>query len=158
MEKFNLDIVSRTLTITAKFAEKMNNTESDEYQLVLRYQHDLPGLRIVKRTHKTPTSYTTKSGDKTSRNQYKNLTYDRMEKFMSALPQKEGYLREYHTVKNMATAILPNGYPLVRKWFEAQFPMYRKNPLFYLNNTPMVVSGSEFLDKETAAAPAAQVA
>ncbi len=153
MEKYSFDIITKTLTITAKFAEKMGNPDSDEYNRVLQFQKDFPGLRIVKRTHKTPTSYTTKSGEKTSHNQYKNLTYDRMEKFMSALPQKEGYLREYHIVKNMAAVILPNGYPLVRKWFEAQFPMYRKNPLFYLNNTPNLVKASEVIheaEKEAA--------
>ncbi len=155
MEKFNLDIVSRTLTITAKFAEKMNNTESDEYQLVLRYQHDLPGLRIVKRTHKTPTSYNNKNGSKTKCNQFKNLTYERMEKFIKALPENTEYLREFQTVKDTASIMLSNGYPLVRKWFEKQFPQYCKNPLFYLDNAPDLVKASEVIqeaEKEAASA------
>ena len=151
MEKFSFDVVSQTLTITAKFAKMMNDTKSDEYKLVQRFRKDFPNLTIAKKTHKSATSYTTKSGEKFNCNQFKNLTYDRMEKFISALPKNEGYLREYLFVKNFASAIQHNGYALVRKWFVAQFPEFRKNPLFYLYNTPELVSGFAFLEEETAA-------
>ena len=151
MEKFSFDVVSQTLTITAKFDKMMNDTKSDEYKLVQRFRKDFPNLTIAKKTHKSATSYTTKSGEKFNCNQFKNLTYDRMEKFISALPKNEGYLREYLFVKNYASAIQHNGYTLVRKWFVAQFPEFRKNPLFYLYNTPELVSGFAFLEEETAA-------
>ena len=151
MEKFSFDVVSQTLTITAKFDKMMNDTKSDEYKLVQRFRKDFPNLTIAKKTHKSATSYTTKSGEKFNCNQFKNLTYDRMEKFISALPKNEGYLREYLFVKNFASAIQHNGYALVRKWFVAQFPECRKNPLFYLYNTPELVSGFAFLEEETAA-------
>ena len=151
MEKFSFDVVSQTLTITAKFDKMMNDTKSDEYKLVQRFRKDFPNLTIAKKTHKSATSYTTKSGEKFNCNQFKNLTYDRMEKFISALPKNEGYLREYLFVKNFASAIQHNGYALVRKWFVAQFPEFRKNPLFYLYNTPELVSGFAFLEEATAA-------
>lgn len=151
MEKFSFDVVSQTLTITAKFDKMMNDTKSDEYKLVQRFRKDFPNLTIAKKTHKSATSYTTKSGEKLNCNQFKNLTYDRMEKFISALPKNEGYLREYLFVKNFASAIQHNGYALVRKWFVAQFPEFRKNPLFYLYNSPELVSGAAFLEEETAA-------
>ena len=151
MEKFSFDVVSQTLTITAKFDKMMNDTKSDEYKLVQRFRKDFPNLTIAKKTHKSATSYPTKSGEKFNCNQFKNLTYDRMEKFISALPKNEGYLREYLFVKNFASAIQHNGYALVRKWFVAQFPEFRKKPLFYLYNTPELVSGAAFLEEETAA-------
>ena len=151
MEKFSFDVVSQTLTITAKFDKMMNDTKSDEYKLVQRFRKDFPNLTIAKKTHKSATSYTTKSGEKFNCNQFKNLTYDRMEKFIKALPKSESYLREYLFVKNYASAIQHNGYTLVRKWFVAQFPEFRKNPLFYLYNTPELVSGFAFLEEETAA-------
>ena len=151
MEKFVFDVISQTLTITAKFAKMMNDPQSDEYKLVQQFRKDFPNLTIAKKTHKSATSYTTKSGEKFNCNQFKNLTYDRMEKFISALPKSEGYLREYLFVKNFASAIQTNGYTLVRKWFVAQFPEFRKNPLFYLNHSPALVSGAAFLDEETAA-------
>ena len=151
MEKFVFDVVSQTLTITAKFAKMMNDTTSDEYKLVQRFRKDFPNLAIVRKTHKSATSYTTKSGEKFNCNQFKNLSYDRMEKFISALPKSEGYLREYLFVKNFASAIQTNGYTLVRKWFVAQFPEFRKNPLFYLSHSPELVSGATFLEEETSA-------
>lgn len=151
MEKFVFDVVSQTLTITAKFAKMMNDPQSDEYKLVQQFRKDFPNLTITKKTHKSATHYTTKSGEKFNCNQFKNLTYDRMEKFIKALPKSEGYLREYTFVKDFASAIQTNGYTLVRKWFVAQFPEFRKNPLFYLYNTPELVSGAAFLEEETAA-------
>lgn len=149
MEKFQFDVISQTLTITAQFAKMMNDPESDEYKLVMRFRKDFPNLTITKKTHKSATHYTTKSGEKFNCNQFKNLTYDRMEKFISALPKSESYLREYTFVKDFASAIQHNGYTLVRKWFMAQFPEFRKNPLFYLSHSPELVSGIQFLDEET---------
>ena len=151
MEKFVFDVISQTLTITAKFAKMMNDPQSDEYKLVQQFRKDFPNLTIAKKTHKSATHYTTKSGEKFNCNQFKNLSYDRMEKFIKALPKNEGYLREYTFVKDFASAIQTNGYTLVRKWFVAQFPEFRKNPLFYLYNTPELVSGFAFLEEETAA-------
>ena len=150
MEKFNFNPITRTLTVSAKFAEMMNNPENEEYKLAVKFQEDFPGLQIAKRTHRTPTHYTTKSGETYNRNQFKDLTYDRMEKFMSVLPQREAYLTEYNTVKAFACAAKDNGYPIVRKWFVEQFPEFRKNPLFYLNNSPLVLHGSTFIESVAA--------
>ena len=150
MEKYSFDAVSRTLTISAKFAEMMNYPNSKEYKLVSQFQENFPDLRIAKRTHRTPTRYNTKSGETYNRNQFKDLTYERMEKFMSVLPQKEAYLTEYETVRAFAEVVKHNGYPIVRKWFVEQFPHYRKNPLFYLNNSPLVLHGSTFIESMAA--------
>ena len=151
MEKFVFDVISQTLTITAKFAKMMNDPQSDEYKLVQQFRKDFPNLTIAKKTHKSATHYTTKSGEKFNCNQFKNLTYDRMEKFIKALPKSESYLREYTFVKDFASAIQTNGYTLVRKWVVAQFPEFRKNPLFYLSHSPELVSGATFLEEETSA-------
>ena len=148
MEKFKFDVVSQTLTITAKFNEKMADRESDEYKLVMGFRADFPNLTIVRKTHKIPSHYTTKSGEKINCNQFKNLTYDRMEKFISALPQNVEYMSEYTVVKNFATSVKGNGYPLVREWFMTQFPEFRKNPLFYLSNTPQIVMASTFMAEQ----------
>ena len=151
MEKFVFDVISQTLTITAKFAKMMNDPQSDEYKLVQQFRKDFPNLTIAKKTHKSATHYTPKSGEKFNCNQFKNLTYDRMEKFSKALPKSESYLREYTFVKDFASAIQTNGYTLVRKWFVAQLPEFRKNPLFYLSHSPELVSGATFLEEETSA-------
>ena len=148
MEKFSFDVISQTLTITAKFAKMMNDPQSDEYKLVQQFRKDFPNLTIAKKTHKSATSYITKSGEKFNCNQFKNLTCDRMEKFIAALPNNEAYKREFEFVRYTAFSIQTNGYKQVREWFVAQFPEFRKNPLFYLNNSPLVLHGSTFIQKE----------
>ena len=105
MEKFSFDVVSQTLTITAKFDKMMNDTKSDEYKLVQRFRKDFPNLTIAKKTHKSATSYTTKSGEKFNCNQFKNLTYKNMEQFMSALPENEGYFGEYKFLRDNASIV-----------------------------------------------------
>ena len=148
MEKFKFDVVSQTLTISAKFDEQMANPKSEEYNLVMQFRADFPNLTIARKTHKTPSHYTTKSGEKFNCNQFKNLTYDRMEKFIAALPQNEEYMREYTVVKKFGTSVNGNGYPLVREWFMAQFPEFRKNPLFYLSNTPQIIKATTFMAEQ----------
>ena len=151
METYKYDVVSQTLTVTAKFAKMMNDPSSEEYKLVVQFQRDFPNLRVVKRTHKSPRRYETKSGEKFNCNQFKNLTCDRMEQFIEALPNHDAYLREFKFVRYTASRIQTNGYKLVREWFVAQFPEYRKNPLFYLYNAPELVSGGKFLADKAAA-------
>ena len=151
MEKFSFDVVSQTLTITAKFAKMMNDTQSDEYKLVAKFRNDFPNLTITKKTHKSATNYTTKSGEKFNCNQFKNLTYDRMEKFIKALPKSKSYLREYTFVKDFASAIQTNGYTLVRKWFVAQFPNFRKDPMFYVYNAPTLIPAAQVIEEIEAA-------
>lgn len=86
MEKFKFDVVAQTLTITAKFAEAMNNPEREEYKLVQKFRADFPALVIMRKTHKSATHYTTKSGEKFNCNQFKNLTYERSAWRSSFLP------------------------------------------------------------------------
>ena len=150
MEKFSFDVISQTLTITAKFAKMMNDPQSDEYKLVSKFRTDFPNLTITRKTHKSATNYTTKSGEKYRCNQFKNLTYARMERFISSLPNCEDYMREYTFLKENAPAEQKNNYTLVRRWFVAQFPEFRKDPLYYLYNTPEIVPGAAFIEKPAA--------
>lgn len=65
-----------------------------------------------------------------------------MERFISALPNSEEYQREFEFMRDYAAAVQHNGYSLVREWFVRQFPEFRKNPLFYLNNAPVLLPGT----------------
>ena len=56
MEKFVFDVISQTLTITAKFAKMMNDPQSDEYKLVQQFRKDFPNLTIAKKTQFPPQS------------------------------------------------------------------------------------------------------
>ena len=66
---------------------------------------------------------------------------------MSALPNSEEYFAEYNFLRTYASQIQTSGYTLVRRWFVAQFPHFRKNPLFYIYNTPTVVKASEVIQE-----------
>lgn len=146
MERYYLDVVSKTLTVTEKFAKKLQDPTSEEFALYSKLMATIPGLTVANRTHKSPSHCVSKStGERFNCNQFKNLTYKNMEQFMSALPDNEGYFGEYNFLRESATRIQHNGYALVRRWFVAQFPHFRKNPLFYVYNTPALVPASQVI-------------
>jgi len=148
---YRIDFTKMTLIMSADFADRAYNSTTEEYKILTRLKKDFPDLKIERKTHRTPAKYRTKQGEEYTHNQFKNLTYKRMERFLSRIPNGANYQKEYACVKDFATDLNGNGYALVRKWFVAQFPHFRKDPLFYLNNSPELISGVAFLEKETAA-------
>ena len=149
MEKYTFDAISQTLTISAKFNDKMNNPDSEEYKLMMRFRADFPNLTIAKKTHKTPTKYTSKStGEVFKCNQFKNLKYENMEGFINGLSNSEKYMKAYNFLKNCGSLPQTSRYTVVRKWFVAQFPEFRKNPLFYLYNDVDVISIIPYIEEE----------
>ncbi|CAH0541947.1 hypothetical protein [Oscillospiraceae bacterium] len=151
-QAYKVDFTTRTVTITAEFEKAMSNPEAAEYKIIRQLCVDFPGMRIVKRTHRTPTHYTSKNGEKSACNPYKNLTYEKMERFMDALPNGAEYRKQYDFLKAYASGIQTNAYSTMREWFIAQFPLYRKNPLFYLTETPKIISGIDFAKQQAEAA------
>ena len=158
MERFSFNAVNKTLTITSGYAKKLNDMTSDEFKHYNSMMQAIPGLVVVNRSHRSPSKSTSKStGETFSCNQFKNLKYENMERFMSALPNSKEYFAEYAFLRQYATQMQTSGYTLVRRWFVAQFPHFRKNPLFYVYNTPTVVRASEIIQeaKESMQAEAA---
>lgn len=98
-QAYKVDFTTRTVTITAEFEKAMSNPEAAEYKIIRQLCADFPGMRIVKRTHRTPTHYTSKNGEKSACNPYKNLTYEKMERFMDALPNGAEYRKQYDFLK-----------------------------------------------------------
>lgn len=147
-KNFTLDVVNKTLTINSAFAKAIEMGEGDDYKTYLRLKKDIPGLTIVKRTHKTPSKYHTKSGETFNCNQFKNLTYNNMENFINALPENEELIKAYLFLKYAGALPQTSRYTAVRRWFVAQFPEFRKNPLFYLYNPVKVVDITPFLNQQ----------
>lgn len=148
-KNYNLNIVSKTLTITKDFEEALIDHESEEYRIYAQLMADFPNLQVVRRTHKTPTKYKTKSGEVfRNRNQFKNLTYERMEAFIKVFRDKK-LENDYKTVKIFAEASSKNGngYKVVRNWFLDTFSEYRTNPAHYLNNGYNIAPISDFLQE-----------
>ena len=148
MERYTFNPVTKTLVITAAFAKAMQNIESAEYALYSQLMADIPNLEVISKTHASPKKCVSKStGEKFKCNQFKNLTYKNMETFIMGLPTAEAYMEEYLFLKNYAAEVQTNGYTIIRRWFVAQFPEFRKNPLAYLTNQPDVVSAAEVADQ-----------
>ncbi len=136
---YTLDITTNTLTVSASFADAMNDPTSAEYELVRKFQHDFRGLRIVRKTHATPKRYKNSDGSITTRNKKNGLTYDRMERFMCALPDATDYLEAFYDVKEKAEKMCLSPYAVVSDWFMKQFPKFRSNPMFYLWEQPKII-------------------
>lgn len=85
-QAYKVDFTTRTITITAEFEKAMSNPEAAEYKIIRQLCADFPGMRIVKRTHRTPTHYTSKNGEKSACNPYKNLTYERWSGLWTRFP------------------------------------------------------------------------
>ena len=145
-----VDFVRKTITITAEFEKAMRSPDDDAYKTIQQLCADFPGMRIVRRTHRTPSRYVSKQGVVSKCNPYKNLAYEKMEQFISALPNSTAYLKQYNFLKTYASGVQTNGYSLVRSWFIAQFPLYRKDPLFYLTGEHTVLSAKDFLETQEA--------
>jgi len=143
MENYKINPVTKTLIVTSAFEKAMENAESEEYQLYVQLQHDIPGLTVTRRTHKTPSRYRSKSGEVFRCNQFKHLTYENMERFIAALPQHDELMEVYNYIKYDAGLVQISCYTAVRRWFVAQFPDLRKNPLRYFNSDFPVIKDIE---------------
>ena len=86
MERYTFNPVAKTLVITAAFAKAIQDINSAEYALYTQLMADIPNLEVIRKTHKTPTKYQTKTGEKFNCNQFKNLTFANMKAFIAGLP------------------------------------------------------------------------
>lgn len=154
MENYKIDFTTKTLTITKAFADKSEDPANEEYELLIKFLNDFPDLKVVRRTHKTPKKYTSKSGEKTNCNPYKKLTYKNMEIFMNALPDNESknkVIEAYEFLRFKTGSIQTSTYKSVSDWFLTQFSEYRKNPLFYLTNEIKVIDFKPFIEQKEGA-------
>ena len=73
MNPYKMDFTTKTLTITKAFSDACADPSSEEYAILTQFQKDIPNLKIVRKTHRTPRKYHNASGETTSSNQFKNL-------------------------------------------------------------------------------------
>lgn len=141
MEKYTLNVADKSLVMTKAFADAVAKGNTPEYRLYKKFMRDIPGLTVERRSHKTPTHYTTRTGEVVKNNKNKGLTYEKMEKFISTFSNSKELMEQYDYIKTFAL----NPYSAVAGWFEAQFPHFRKNPLFYLNAQVVVLDAAKYL-------------
>lgn len=133
---FSFDAITGTVTVTKAFADKLSNPASEEYKLLRQIKADYPSLAITKRTHRTKSNFV---------NQYKKLTYENMEAFISLLPNADELLGVFNSLRTCANLVSTSPYTLVRSWFVAQFPLYRQDPMFYLTADVVVLAPEKYL-------------
>lgn len=149
MEKYTLSIVEKTLIISKAFEKAASDPNSKEFKLYQELTQNIPDLKVSRITHRKPTKYVNSEGEEFACCQFKNLTYERMEKFMSALPKSEEYTKEYEFLK-AAAATHPSPYAVVRRWFVAQFPEFRSAPWSYFEKPVEILRAQPFLEDRAA--------
>ena len=116
---YKLDFATNTLTVNYKFHRAMSDFGSPEY---LRYKEilaDFPCLRVIVKAGRTIT--TTRPT--------KRLTYENMDSYIGCYENRDE-LRTAFAIVQQKSKLLASPYKYVRDWFEAQFPNYKKAPVF----------------------------
>ena len=134
---YRIDFARMTLIMTADFADKAYDPETPEYETLVRLKKDFPDLKVERKIHSKPTSYTTsKSGEKFYNNPYKGITYDNMKRFIATVDdENKTYKKEYNRVYDYALGMgKKRAHAIVAGWFVEQFPKYRTDPFYYYNN------------------------
>lgn len=117
MNEYKINFTANTITISKSFAEAASDPSKPEFETLSKLQAAYPGMRIVHKTHRSPSKA----------NVNKGLTYDRMERYIKLHENAAELLDKYKAVKAIA-ATQKSPYKLIRNWFMKQFPDYGKLP------------------------------
>ena len=131
---YRVDFSTMTLIMTAEFADRAYNPNTDEYAVLTRLTKDFPDLRVVRKTHRSPKSA----------NPAKGLTYERMEKYIRLHENAGELLDLFQKVKAAG-----RGYLYVKAWFVKQFPNYKDIPNFIngkLRTVPVEAPEAEIME------------
>ena len=130
---YAIDFVANTVTITKKFAEAASQIGTPEF-------HTMIQLREMNMT------IVTKAPAKKKNTQ---LTYKKMQKYISCLEDAEMYQEEFKVICEESKA-QPAPYHYVASWFNKTFPNYGKLP--ERNSNLKVINTPADYDKEEPAA------
>ena len=128
---YSIDFTTNTITVTKRFLEQASMMGSEAFNIMMQLRQ--MNMTII-----------TKAPAKRKNTQ---LTYSKMEKFISLLEEADKYKAEFAAVKNESTAQnMPYAY--VQKWFKKTFPCYGKQP--ERNENLKIVNTPVNYDEETA--------
>ena len=117
MKEYKINFTANTITIIKSFAEAASDPTSAECESLSKLQAAYPGMRIVHKTHRSPSKA----------NANKGLTYERMEGYINLHENAAELLVTFEAVKKIA-AQQKNPYQFTRNWFIEQFLDYGKLP------------------------------
>ena len=122
MKECKINFTANTITISKSFADAASDPTSAECEKLSKLQAAYPGMRIVHKTHRSPSKA----------NANKGLTYERMEGYINLHENAAELLVKFKAVKAIA-AKQKNPYMFTRGWFMEQFPDYGKLPAINSN-------------------------
>ena len=117
MKEYKINFTANTITISKSFALAASDPTSAECEKLSKLQAAYPGMRIVHKTHRSPSKA----------NVNKGLTYDRMEGYINLHENAAELLITFKAVKEIASK-QKNPYLFTKGWFMQQFPDYGKLP------------------------------
>lgn len=117
MKDYKINFTANTITISKSFALAASDPTKPECETLSKLQAAYPGMRIVQRTHRSPSKA----------NVNKGLTYNRMEGYINLHENAAELLIKFNAVKKIA-AEQKNPYLFIKSWFIQQFPDYGKLP------------------------------
>lgn len=101
---------NKSLMVTKKFAAAAERFGSDEYAELKAARTDFPTFKVVVKTTK-------------SKNKFKGLTYDFMERYISTRENAESEKEEYKSKKKkLENQLDVNVYNEMKKWFIERYP------------------------------------
>ena len=117
MREYKINFTTNTITISKSFALAASDPSKPEFETLSKLQAAYPGMRIVHKTHRSPSKA----------NANKGLTYERMEGYINLHENAAELLVTFEAVKKIA-AQQKNPYLFTKGWFMQQFPSYGKLP------------------------------
>jgi len=117
VREYKINFTTNTITVSKSFALAASDPSKPEFETLSKLQSAYPGMRIVHKTHRSPSKG----------NAYKGLTYERMKGYINLHENADKLLDKYNAVKEIA-ATQKSPYKFIRNWFMKQFPDYGKLP------------------------------
>lgn len=115
---YEINMLQKTVTVTRKFMENATQLNSNEFELLSRFEE--MGLKIIVQNRKKA---------KMLEGKLPLLTYQMMEAYIAMLDDAEEMMQEFKALKT-ASAKRPDRVVHVNKWFRSQFPNYDAVPEF----------------------------
>ncbi len=116
-ETFKVNHAENTIEMTKQFAKASGVFGSDAYKMLVEAKKQLPNYKVV--VKETPKR-------KQAKDNYKGLTYDYMERYISTKENKDELMEEYNKLRGIGTGhdeiIKKAPYSKVKKWFLTTFP------------------------------------
>ena len=117
MREYKINFTTNTITVSKSFALAASDPSKPEFETLSKLQSAYPGMRIVHKTHRSPSKA----------NANKGLTYERMEGYINLHENAAKLLVTFEAVKAIA-AKQKNPYLFTRGWFMQQFPDFGNIP------------------------------